>query len=610
MNDMGDSSSSMLANKKLNRVNETVINFKNRLAELFDRQLNNKSAVDGLKLYRTLQKNVSDIESLSKKLIDLKQSLFDQTRQMSNETNNSSITIYHLHTAIYNTKEKLIKEIQWVKSLATTLIPAKIVNEEAIVQKGQIIMSQLKQIDLTENLKQAYDYLNASDELYERVAKFQEPWLNTNNEIEEIKKKIVRFNDLIGDFNRWIEEAGDNTVRLEQNYVGLTNTYKDILQANKKLNDLNGTIDNLLQKAKEQNDKSKKVLDEELSNLNIDKQYDELLTKYDKMQEQRNYLSEEMEKLQKLVIKALTNVDNVNVNATKIVNSFKDTKSYSLESVQAANSYLKMREAIEQSENSINEADETIRNANDLLNIGNRTEHSKASSYNLKTSAMNNQVKINNEIGVKLNSTKNRLNDLSFKLNDYFNTQKNIRDHITDLQNSKLNQQSESVISLSNQAISLADVHKSRLNEKEKSILDQLEFQTSEFDGKVKNGSSALKNILAFHKAIDSTLPNLLIEIDKSPNKLDQINKTQTQLDQSLSSIKKHVRSARAIANRIDLGLEIKPNTYVELRPPVNLLKPGTYTKFSLYFKPSVANGLIAYLGTSNYLSHMMRLEL
>lgn len=318
MNDMGDSSSSMLANRKLSRVNETIISYKNRLAKIFDQRREDNSSVESLQLLRELQRNGSEIESLSKKLIDLKHSLLDQTKFMANDTRNCSLSTYHIHTAIYNTKEKLMKEIQWVKSLANTLIPAKIVNEEAIVQKGQIIMAQLRQIDLTENLKQVYENLNASDELSERVTKFQEPWLNIHNEIEEIKKKIGRFNDLIGDLNRWTGEASEKTVRLEQNYVGLTNTYKEILQANKRLNDLNGTIDNLLQKAKEQNDRSKKVFDEELSNLNVDKKYEELLVKYDQVQEQRAQFSEEMEKLQKLVLQALTNVDYVSINATKI----------------------------------------------------------------------------------------------------------------------------------------------------------------------------------------------------------------------------------------------------------------------------------------------------
>lgn len=310
MNDMGDSSSSMLANRKLSRVNETIISYKNRLAKIFDQRREDNSSVESLQLLRELQRNGSEIESLSKKLIDLKHSLLDQTKFMANDTKNCSLSTYHIHTAIYNTKEKLMKEIQWVKSLANTLIPAKIVNEEAIVQKGQIIMAQLRQIDLTENLKQVYENLNASDELSERVTKFQEPWLNIHNEIEEIKKKIGRFNDLIGDLNRWTGEASEKTVRLEQNYVGLTNTYKEILQANKRLNDLNGTIDNLLQKAKEQNDRSKKVFDEELSNLNVDKKYEELLVKYDQVQEQRAQFSEEMEKLQKLVLQALTNVED------------------------------------------------------------------------------------------------------------------------------------------------------------------------------------------------------------------------------------------------------------------------------------------------------------
>jgi len=598
MSDMGDSSSSMLANRKLNRVNETVINFKNRLAEIFDKQLDNKSAIDSLKLLKTLQRNGSDIESLSKKLIDLKQSLIDTSRELANNTNTSSITVYHLHTSIYHTKEKLAKEIQWVKSLASTLIPAKIINEEAIVQKGQIIMSQLKQIDLTDNLKQAYEHLNASDELSERITKFQEPWLKIQKDIEDVKKKIERFNQLINDLNGWIEQSGDNTVLVKQNHVGLTNIYKDILVTNKKIHDLNATIENLLQKAKEQNEKSKKLLDEELSNLNVDKQYEEMLSKHDKMREQFNYLKEEeMEKLQKLILNAVQNIDNVNLNASKIVSSFKDTKKYSLESVQAANSYSKMKDAIEQSKNLIEEASYTNQETGSLINIGNKTERSKVDSYNLKTSAMNNQVKINNEIGVKLNATKNRLNDLNFKLNDYFNAQKNIRDHITNLQNNKLNKIAESVISTSDQAIDSIETHKSRLNDKEKLILDQLESQTTEFDGKVKNGSSALKGILAFHRAIDSTLPNLIVEIDKNPAKLDRINRTQTELDQSLNSVKKSVKNARALANRLDLGLEIKPNTYVELRPPLSLLKPGTYNKLSLYFKPTVSNGLIAYLG-------------
>ena len=204
---------------------------------------------------------------------------------------------------------------------------------------------------------------------------------------------------------------------------------------------------------------------------------------------------------------------------------------------------------------------------------------------------MSNQVKINNEIGVKLNATKNRLHDLNYKLNENFNLQKNIRDHTTTLQNSKLKQSSDSVFSLSDQAISLSN------NEREPSVVDHLEMKVTEFENKVKNGSSALKQILSFHKAMESTMPNLVNEFETVPKKLDKFNRSQIQLDQSLASIKKQVRTARAIANRIDLGLEIKPNTFVELRPPLNLLKPGTYTKLSLYFKPSVANGLIAYLG-------------
>ena len=279
------------------------------------------------------------------------------------------------------------------------------------------------------------------------------------------------------------------------------------------------------------------------------------------------------------------------------MNSFRDTKSYSSDSVKAANSFSQIKETIEDSSKLVDVADERIREAYQALEQGNRTERSKAQSYNLKTLAMNNQVKINNEIGVKMNSTKNRLDDLSYRLNGFFNAQKNIQDHTTNLQNSKLKQLSDQSIGLSDQAIGLTSSHKYRLNEKERALLDQLETQTYEFDGKVKNGSSALKGILIFHKAIDSTLPNLLTEIEKTPAKVDALNRTQTQLDQLLASTKKHVRSARAIANRIDLGLEIKPNTFVELRPSLNLLKPGTYTKLSLYFRPFVANGLIAYLG-------------
>ena len=308
----------MLAKRKLSRVNETIINYKNRLARIFDQRREDNSSVETLQLLRELQRNGNDIESLAKKLVDQKIRLLDSSKLQANDSHNRSLSIYHIHSAIYSTKEKLLKEIQWVKSLANTLIPAKIVNEEAIVQKGQIIMAQLRQIDLTDNLKQVYEHLNASDELSERVIKFQEPWLNIHNEIEEIQKKIGRFNELIGDLNRWTGEASEKTVKLEQNHVGLTNTYREILQTNKRLNDLNGTIGNLLQKAKEQNERSKKVLDEELSNLNVDKQYEELLVKYGQVQEQRTTLVDEMEKLQKLVLQGITNVDNVAINASKI----------------------------------------------------------------------------------------------------------------------------------------------------------------------------------------------------------------------------------------------------------------------------------------------------
>lgn len=139
MNDMGDSSSTMLAKKKLNRVNETVINFKNRLAKLFDQSINQNATINSLEFLRSLQANGSDLENLSKKLIDLKHSLIDQTNLMLNDTRNSSIKIVQLYNVFFKTKEKLTKEIQWVKSLATTLIPAKIINEESIVQKGKII---------------------------------------------------------------------------------------------------------------------------------------------------------------------------------------------------------------------------------------------------------------------------------------------------------------------------------------------------------------------------------------------------------------------------------------------------------------------------------------
>ena len=132
----------------------------------------------------------------------------------------------------------------------------------------------------------------------------------------------------------------------------------------------------MLQKAKEQNDKSKRVLDDELSSLNVDKQYEELITKHDKMQDQRTQLIDEMEILQKLMVNALSNVDNVMLNATKIVNSFKDTKSYSLDSVKAANSYSKIKGSNDESERLIYEADKLVKNTNNLIIIGNKTERS------------------------------------------------------------------------------------------------------------------------------------------------------------------------------------------------------------------------------------------
>uniref|UniRef100_A0A146MHL0 Laminin subunit alpha n=2 Tax=Lygus hesperus TaxID=30085 RepID=A0A146MHL0_LYGHE len=113
------------------------------------------------------------------------------------------------------------------------------------------------------------------------------------------------------------------------------------------------------------------------------------------------------------------------------------------------------------------------------------------------------------------------------------------------------------------------------------------------------DATSAVNETSHFLEEVEDILPDVSDSTSKLSSRPKELNTLGTNLKQALTNLKKQIERARYAANKINLGVLVQPDTFLELKMPQSLPEQEINNHISLFFKSHVPDGLLFFLGNA-----------
>ena len=499
-------------------------------------------------------------------------------------------------------KGTIIKSIQLiaeVKSLEESFAnPSVLQNIDHTLIRGQQLLDEQKVVDFSNETARNRDELESAENLIERSREFPIPAKTNSKLINETFQRLEVLNRKIRDLFNQSAQANSAVVSAEQLNIIATDTQEKINQdkseAARLVSASNVTTADVKLKL---NECKPHLIQFQSHSVDMAIGTRNLVDKKDKLRVDLKELKMNPPDLRPLVHQATDESFKMIGQANDLIKLFNSTKMGAIDAMSASEAYRSIANNLTEAEKGVREA-EVFAKSLDQQKIATRenVNLSKEASDRLKREAadlsLNFSSRFEQPVSEAVDKVKNISENLT-KLKDFYDS---IVAGLSILPNKELETTSRTAVTFANTALQDVEVVTTKIAAMDTRIsegakeAEKIPIAYREINNDIKNGNS-------YTSRVSETVPetgNLMTRVE---GRIPSITNQQKVLDGKLEEIRKAIKQARSLANRIELGVAFSENTTLQLRNPENLLTSGTYTKFALSFKTEEYNALLAYIG-------------
>ncbi|ESO94906.1 hypothetical protein LOTGIDRAFT_144813 [Lottia gigantea] len=354
---------------------------------------------------------------------------------------------------------------------------------------------------------------------------------------------------------------------------------------------------NLLDMARDLLDKSRKEMDDSQEVfLTIDRESSRLKSAVTALEVFVDNLDRGLDGMESLIGNATQHANELAEQSEQLDSMYTNTRDTAAESVNAAEAYTDIVDAINDAENASMVALESAKAALEKSGgVGDTTAKSRERSETLLSSADDAYSQTQSELSDRLAVASEQTDEL-MELNDKTSADLNEVHEIMDDLPDQENERSRSAIVIAEDSLSKAMEAENKIS----SIVDQLpederkakQIPNDAFtrDRDIRKTQNQLNTI----RSLTPDIKNLVGSLGQRSAGLAEIGKS---VLANVTQLKERIALARDEANRIRVGLQYLANTTLTLRNPPNIEQAGSHSKVSFYFRTKNLNGFLLYLG-------------
>lgn len=577
-----NTSSSVLAYRKLNSVKEQINLFKDRINKTFaetDERINNIH--NFTKVKKDSEDLLNKIEKMDIKADGLEKNSIDVLNKV-NKAYNESIGAGNKAKLVLQSAVEVVDSIQHLENNIAEHPGNQ--NSEVILAESEQILLELQKPFVDEYMSRYDKDTNVFNDTLKAANDFYTLWLGMKDDIETASTRRNNISGLINELKNFTYSARSNTIDAEkiiQN--GLREAIDNGIETIKsQMNQAESTMQN----ASSHIDQTKEnVVALENMKIDIEQQENRLTDSEKKLQQKRDEINDSLMELDKDVSDAEKHAEEQILQSSYLNQLISSTKNQATDPLKAANAYDNISTTVQESEFMLNELKETINTEN---TIKDDLEHLKEINQEPTATKIDRHL---NDLADQLRERESTINHADLLSMDNGKQFENVNQSLYNLESVPIG------IDQIETATNIVQDTQRKVN----SLIDSID--------NLKDGSKDIKDYSEFVSDVKESKDYVDrfqrdVERMKNISTSDEINelnkefsKMQSTISNKIADLKKRIQLARHQANNMRVGVRFGENSVLELNNPPNLVESSTYNKFSMRFKGEYPEGMLVYIG-------------
>ncbi|CAG0898967.1 unnamed protein product [Cyprideis torosa] len=559
----------------------------------------------------TADKHFKDIETLVS--VDLKPltenvNALEETTRMTEGRSNSTLAIadsnmnnigtylqdsYKVAQEIQSeARPKVDQAINSLRALASNPHMNSVINsQERLIEEANMYLDDLKQLNFTDEMNNAMVDLEKAENYLLNISERLKPVVES---LEKRMESEARYKDIVDRMDSFKNYTDAVKIRVAETMNILRNVNRQGGQwMSEEIARMGEEAQNFSISAQNITAEANKILAE------ADSQYNDLEIRETQLDATKEYVAIRVNSLSSNELpdrgEVYHHVAKLERNASMTENLFKGTKEFSVQGIEAANSYGNILSALDRSHSE--EALELAKEADEIKQqIQAQVQESNKDARDYYSQAIFNKETLQSG-DATLIQTENDLETLRVQNDKNEEELKQLRE-LEEGFDARFGDLSAEAIQTANQSLFTRMVAESAENTVA-NVLDSMPLvQRNVSAGQtVKDVSSITKFAETQLDNVENILPGILEDIERIKRIQAGLKLMGKGISTQMESLKKKIDIARSQTNRIKVGVEFAPNTTLELIPPENLEDATLYTKASMYFRTPKENGFLLFLG-------------
>ncbi|XP_027200224.2 laminin subunit alpha [Dermatophagoides pteronyssinus] len=581
-----NTSSSVLAYRKLNSVQNQIKMFKDRIQNTFaetDERMNNirnftKVKNDSEDLLNQIEKMDIKSDGMEKNSIDILNKV--------NKAYNDSIAAGNKAKLVLQSAVEVVDSLQHLENNIADYTENQM-NRDAILAESEQILLELQKPFVDDYMSRYDKDNNIFNDTLKIAENFYTVWLDMKNNIEDSSIRQHNISNLINELKNFTYQARSDTIDAEKI---IQNGYREIIDneidtIKKQMSQTELTMQNATNFIEQT---GKNINDLESMKIDIKQQENRLIDNEKQLEQKRNEITDSLMELDKVVTDAEKHAEKQSLQSDYLDQLISTTKNQATDPLKAANAYDKISNTVQDSEFILNDLKESIGKDNTFMD-------------DLKHLQEINQEPTATKIDRQLNDLADQLRERESIINhaDLLS-----QDNVKQFEN--LNQSLLNLETMLNDRINIDKIEKSTDNvqQTQSEVLNLINLIDNLKDGSkdIKDYSNFVMDVKDSKDYVDRFQKD--VERMKNISTTDEINdlnrefaKVSSTISNKIADLKKRIQLARHQANNIRVGVRFGENSVLELNNPTNLVESSTYNKFSMKFKGDYPEGMLAYIG-------------
>ncbi|XP_074640335.1 laminin subunit alpha-like [Tubulanus polymorphus] len=586
--DLKDVSVGVFALRRLENINETVIELRPRVNGL----VVNPRDFD----LTPIQDSLRDVKNKARKVNQRSETLLDRSERQKKDAEESKRESAGQTGAIYQSRIDTQEAVRFVQGVLLSIQNSiDVSNIARTLADSESILERIQARNFTEKDEESRSELNKAQDLLERVKGLQRKINDQKNRTRTVYNEMVEFEGRLRDLlNHSQESLTDSKTAMNRDMTN-TDKYTTISLTSGNITEFQEQTKMMLNTAQDLIDEAKKLL------KNAKKYYKEVereLSRLDQAMEKLKMFGSEMtasnEELRPIVDNATNHALKLKQQAAILESMIRDTKESADAAIRAAEAYENIVKAIGGAKNQSTQATTASESAVDMSKgLGDKALESKLRSEDLLDQATKLKQKVStlNDRYTKANEGISNIEIVNMETIDkvdYMNSS------LIMLREGGYGDQARDALQASNDALNISKQIKTDqivggLPERQNKLI-KIDQALGEAKRNMSDADTQINNLL-------SLLPNLNKDMKPLYARHEKIRQIGLDISANITALKEMIKETRGVANRIRVAMTYYSNTTLRLRNPQKIETAGSFTKVTLYFRTKASDGFLLYMG-------------